>query len=138
MDLALIYAEIESQLATVTGLHVVKLGQKPQVPAAMVLLPGSTERTTYRLGVKINDVQLLVLVAKADARQALKDLWRLHGAVAAVIDPSFVGPAGTQIVWTTCTDITITEATFDTASVAGVPDVYLAVLFHLDITGTGT
>lgn len=136
MDLDAVYTEVEGKLAAVTGLHVVKFGQKPQVPGAMLLLPDSESRSSYRGMTKVSDVQLLVLVARADARQGLKDLFRMRLAVVTVIDPSFVG-ATPPVAWTTCSDITVTEITFDTASVAGAPDVYLAILFHLDITGTG-
>lgn len=135
MDLDAVYTEIESQLRMVTGLRVVKWGQKPQIPGALLLLPDSASRTTYRGVIKVSDVQCLVLVGRADARQAMKDLMRFFSAVAAVLDPAFGGTGGTAIVWDTCADVTITEATFDTASMAGATDVYLAVLFHLDITG---
>jgi hypothetical protein len=137
VDLNAIYTEIEDQLRLVTGLHVGRWGQKPQVPGALLLLPDSAQRTTHRGILRVSDVQCLVLVGRADARQALKDLMRLFHDVAAVLDPAFTGVASTAIVWDTCADVTITEATFDTATVAGNTDAYLAVLFHLDITGTG-
>jgi hypothetical protein len=133
MDLSAVYAEIETKLRTVAGLRVVKQGEKPQVPGAMVLLPDSVARTTYRGGSKATDVVVLVLVAKAVARQAQADVlaYASHtGArsITAVLDPAS---------WVACTDVTITEITFDTATIAGAPDVYLALLFHLDITGPG-
>jgi hypothetical protein len=138
VDLDAVYAEIEAQVKLADdGLHVVKYGHKPQVPNTVVLLPDSAARTTYRGGVKVSDVQVLVLVGRADARQGLKDLWRLFAAVAGVLDPAFNGPYDQTVTWDSCSDVTITEATFDTATMAGATDVYLAVLFHLDITGTG-
>lgn len=133
MDLNAVYAEIETKLKTISGLRVVKMGEKPQVPGAMVLLPDSIARTTYRGGSKASDVVVLVLVARATARQAQADLLAYASSsgarsVSAVLDPA---------PWVACTDVTITEITVDTATIAGSPDVYLALLFHLDITGPG-
>lgn len=133
MDLNAVYAEIEVKLKTIAGLRVVKMGEKPQVPGAMVLLPDSIARTTYRGGSKVTDVIVLVLVAKAVARQAQADLLAYASSsgarsVSAVLDPA---------VWVACTDVTLTEITVDTATIAGNPDSYLALLFHLDITGPG-
>lgn len=137
LDLSAVYTEIETQVKTAeSDLHVVKFGHKPQIPGAMLLLPGDVARTTHRGILKASDLQLLVLVGKADARQAMVDLFRLFAAVCAVVDPAFGNPApGVAIHWTTCADVTITNATFDTASMAGVPDTYLAFLLHLEITG---
>lgn len=133
MNLSLVYGEIETKLRTITGLRVVKQGEKPQVPAAMVLLPDSIERTTYRGGEKATDVIVLVIVAKAVARQAQADVLAYAASsgarsVRAVLDPA---------TWTNCNDVTITELTFDTITIAGAPDVYLGFLVHLDITGPG-
>jgi hypothetical protein len=134
MDLAAVYAEIETRLKTISGLRVVKQGEKPQVPGAMVLLPDSIARTTYRGGSKVSDVVVLILVGKAVARQAQADLLAYASSsgarsVSAVLDP-YAG-------WVACTDVTLTETTVDTATIAGAPDVYLVLLFHLDITGPG-
>lgn len=134
MDVGAVYAEIESQLDTVAGLRVSKWGQKPQVPGAMLLLPDRLARTTYRGMLRLRDVVVLLLVGRATARAALTDLWQLTVDVATVLDPAFVGSTSV-IHWDTAADVTITEITFDTASVAGAPDAYLATLFHLDITG---
>lgn len=133
MDIAAVYAEIETKLKTVTGLRVVKQGEKPQVPGAMVLLPDRIERTNYRGGSKISDVVVLVIVAKAVARQAQADLLAYASSsgarsVSAVLDP---------VAWTSCTDVTLIETTVDTVTIAGAPDAYLALMFHLDITGPG-
>lgn len=133
MNLSAVYTEIETKLRTITGLRVVKQGEKPQVPGAMVLLPDSIERTTYRGGEKATDVIVLVIVAKAVARQAQADVLAYAASsgarsVRAVLDP---------VTWTNCNDVTITELTFDTITIAGAPDVYLGFLVHLDITGPG-
>lgn len=133
MDLNAVYTEIEAKLRTIANLRVVKMGQKPQVPAAMVLLPDSIVRTTYRGGSKASDVVVLVLVASVVARQAQADLLAYASSsgarsVSAVLDSAS---------WVACTDVTLTEITVDTATIAGNPDAYLALLFHLDITGPG-
>lgn len=133
MDLAAVYAEIEVKLRTVTGLRVVKQGEKPQVPGAMVILPDSIARTTYRGGEKVSDVVVLVLVAKTVARAAQQQVLAYASSdgaksIKAVLDPT---------TWVACTDLTVTEVTFDTATIAGATDVYFALLFHCDITGPG-
>lgn len=133
MDLVAVYAEIEAKLRTITGLRVVKMGEKPQIPAAMILLPDSIVRPTYRGSSVIKDAVVLMIVGKAVARQAQKDVFAYASSsgaksISAVLDPA---------PWTSCTDVTITEITFDTVTIAGAVDVYLAALFHLDITGPG-
>ena len=51
---------------------------------------------------------------------------RLSGAVADAIDPRR---------WQTFSDLTITRIEYDTVTVAGAPDVYLAAIFHTDLAG---
>lgn len=133
MDLATVYAEIETKLRTITGLRVVKQGEKPQVPAAMVLLPDSIVRPTYRGSSVIRDVVVLVVVGTATSRQAQVNVFAYASSSGAKSVSSVLDP----VAWTSCTDVTITEITFDTVTIAGAPDVYLGVLFHLDITGPG-
>lgn len=133
MDLVAVYAEIETKLRTIAGLRVCKQGEKPQVPGAMVLMPDSIERQTYRGLDKVSDVVVLVLVGRAVGRA---------GQAAALAYASSTGSKSVKAVldptsWTACTDVTVTETTFDTATIAGAPDVYLAVLFHCDIIGPG-
>lgn len=129
MDLGDVFDEIETKLrAGMSQLRVVKWGQKPQIPGAMLLLPDGIARTTYRGVWKVSDVVLLILSGRANTREALTGLFDLSSAAAAILDPT---------AWTTCSDVTLTNITFDTASVAGAPDAYLAALLHLDITGTG-
>lgn len=132
MDLGAVYAEIETKLRTISGLRVVKWGEKPQAPAAMVLLPEGMSRQTYRGMYKIEDVVVVVIVGKATARQALTDLFAYVSqsgsrSVQVALDPTS---------WTSCTDVTLTNVTFDTVTIAGAPDAYLGALFHFDIIGT--
>jgi hypothetical protein len=132
MDLGAVYAEIETKLRTISGLRVVKWGEKPQAPAAMVLLPEGIARAAYRGMYKVTDVVVLVIVGKAVPRQSLTDVF------------SYVATTGTKSIyatldpatWTTCADVTLTDITFDTVTIAGATDAYLGVLFHFDITGT--
>lgn len=133
MDLAAVYLEMETKLRTITGLRVCKMGEKPQAPAAMVLLPESIERETYRGLDKVTDVVVLVIVAKAVARMAQASVLAYASStgsksVKAVLDPTS---------WTACTDVTVTSTDFNTVTIAGAPDVYLAVQFHCDIIGPG-
>lgn len=134
MDLKAVYAEIETKLRTITGLRVVKMGEKPQVPGAMVLLPDSIVPANYGRGSSVvRDVVVLVIVGRAVARQAQADVFAYAASsgsksVHAVLDPA---------TWVACFDVAITEVTFDTVTIAGAQDVYLGVLFHLDITGPG-
>jgi hypothetical protein len=134
MNMNAIFTEVESQLRTVTGLRVCKWGEKPQAPGAMLLLPDGLARTTHRGIMKLSDVVVLLLVGRANSRSALASLFQMTHDVAAVLDPAFVGVAA-AIQWATAADVTINEVTYDTATVAGAPDAYLAALFHLDITG---
>lgn len=133
MDVAAVYAEIETKLRTIVGLRVVKQGEKPQVPGAMVLLPDNISRQTYRGLDKITDVVVLVIVAKAVARSAQADLLAYASSAGARSVKAATDPA----TWTTCSDVTLTEITFDTVTIAGAPDVYLAASFHYDILGPG-
>lgn len=134
MDLDAVYTEIEGKAAT-TGLRVVKWGEKPQPPAAMLLLPQGVARQTYRGVDKIADVVLLVVVGRANQRSALKAMFAYAASsgaksVTLATDSAFTAYA-------TCSDVTLREITFDTVTIAGATDVFLGALFHYDITGPG-
>jgi hypothetical protein len=131
MDLGDVYAEIETKLkagAGMSGVHVVKWGQKPTVPGAMLLLPSSVVRGSYRGMWVVRDVALLIISGRADTRNALGRILDLAIAARNAIDPAS---------WTTCADVTVTETSFDTITIAGAQDAFLGALLHLDITGTG-
>lgn len=128
--LAAIYGEIEQTLATVSlpnggNLRIGKWGERPNPPGAYLLLPDRIERMTGRT-VRLVDVVVVVLVGRASNRQALIDIMDLAGAVPAALDPA---------AWTTMSDLTISNIEFDTVTVAGAPDAYLALLIHIDIAG---
>jgi hypothetical protein len=129
MNLGDVYEEIETKVkADMPALRVVKWGQKPQVPGAMLLLPDSIARTTYRGVRKVTDVVLLILAGRANTREALTDIFNLATQAQAILDPA---------TWVSCSDVTWTETTFDTVTIAGAQDAYLGALLHFDITGTG-
>lgn len=129
LDLDAVFTEAETKLhAAVPELRVVKWSEKPQAPGATFLLPDSIARTTYRGLWKVSDAILLIMVGRSTARQALKDIFRLATSAAVALDPQS---------WTSCADVTLTETTFDTVTLAGAPDAYLGALLHFDITGTG-
>lgn len=129
IDLDAIFTEAETKLrAAVPELRVTKWSEKPQAPGATFLLPDTIARGTYRGMWKITDAVLLIIVGKSVARQALKDVFRLASSAAVALDPQ---------TWTTCSDVTLQEITFDTVTLAGAPDVYLGALLHFDILGTG-
>jgi hypothetical protein len=129
IDLDAIFSEAETKIkAAVPELRVTKWSEKPQVPGATFLLPETIARGTYRGLWKVTDAVLLILAGRAVPRQGLKDVFRLASSCAVALDPQ---------TWTTCSDVTLTEITFDTVTVAGAPDVYLGALLHFDILGTG-
>lgn len=124
-SLANAYAEIEQALDEVPTLRVGKWGDVPNPPGAFMSLPASIERMTGG-SVQFNDVQVTVVVGRATNRQSLLDIMRLTGEVSQTLDPRR---------WSTFSDLTINRIEFDTVTVAGAPDVYLAAIFHLDIAG---
>jgi len=123
--LAGMYAEIEKALDEVPGLRVGKWGDVPNPPGVFLSLPESLERMTGR-SIHLTDVQITVVVGRAVARASLDEVMRLSGAVADAIDPRR---------WQTFSDLTITRIEYDTVTVAGAPDVYLAAIFHTDLAG---
>lgn len=119
------YAEIEAALLDVPGLRVGKWGAVPNPPGAFLSLPESIERMSGG-SVKINDVVITVVVGRAVARESLSEIMRLTGAVSQVLDPRR---------WSTFSDLSITRIEYDTVTMAGATDVYLAAIFHTDLAG---
>lgn len=125
LTLSAIYREIEAALGEVPLLRVGKWGNVPNPPGAFLSLPESLTRMTNG-SIMLNDVVITVVVGRAVARESLDSIMSLTGQVATAIDPRR---------WSSFDDLTITRIEFDTVTVAGAPDVFLAALFHTDIAG---
>ena len=134
MDLQAVMDEVATTLKGITGLRVYAWAQ-PSVspPAAVLTLPESIDfdQTYGRGSDRIRDLVVVVMVGKASARTALKEL------------STYASGSGARSVkakldartWTTCHVVLTTRVEFDTATFAGTD--YLAALFHLDIVGSG-
>lgn len=126
-DLTAWYAEAETKLkAGVAGLRVFQWGEKPQVPAASLLLPEDIARTQYRGGWKTSDVQVVLLVERGVSRTSRPKLFAYVAAASAALDPQ---------TWTSVSDVTLTNITFGTVTFAGATDEYLGAVLHLDVSG---
>ena len=123
--LAGIYAEIEAALGDVPGLRVGKWGAVPNPPGAYLSLPESIERMTGG-SIMLNELMVTVVVGRATDRNSLLEIMRLTGAVSEAVDSRR---------WSTFSDLSISRIEYDTVTVAGAPDVYLAALFHCDLAG---
>lgn len=120
-----IYAEVEAALAEVPGLRPGKWGDIPQPPGAFLSLPESIERMTGG-SVIFHEVQITVVTGVATNRNALTEIMRLAGAVSQNLDPRR---------WSSFDDLTINRIEFDTVTIGGATDAYLAAIFHCDIAG---
>jgi hypothetical protein len=133
MDVMAMRTEIETALATITGLRVGKWGQQVRVPAALVTLPESVKfHQTYGVGSSlVEDLMVLVLAAKPDARTAVETLG------------PFVAETGAKSIkaklegygWTTIDDLTVQSCDFDVVTYQETP--YLSAMFHTQIIGKG-
>lgn len=123
--LAAIYGELEEVLDTVPGLRVGKWGNSVNVPAALISLPQSIDRMTGGT-IKLTDVVITVVVGRAVARESLSEIMRLTGAVSETLDPHD---------WQTLSDLTISHIEYDTVTINGASEAFLAALFHTDIAG---
>lgn len=130
-------AQLEAALKTVPGLHVAPWGVE-QVQGAATAVIDSPERITFDQtagrGVDtLEDWQLFVLAPRTNDRTALKQLARYAAgagqlSVKAALEAyeyTACDPRGVHVVW----------AEFDHARYAGAD--YLALIFHLNITGQG-
>lgn len=120
-----LFDEIEAALAEVPGLRVGVWGNALQVPGAFVSLPESVERMSYR-SVKFNDLVVTVVAGRANNKAALTQIMTLTGQVAQTLDTRR---------WDSVDDVSVTRIEFDTVTMNGAPEVYLAAFFHFDIAG---
>lgn len=135
MDLDAVSTEIQTQLATITGLRVPPWGAKqPQPPVALVALPVKVDYDeTYGRGKdRYPDLPVVVLVGAAEERASRKKL------------AEYVAGSGAKSVkavlearaWVACDSVRVASCEFDdTATYGGGP--YLAAIFHLDVIGKG-
>jgi hypothetical protein len=135
MNVAAIMEEIGAVLDTLTGLRVSRHPVGKVVPPAGVV--GYPDRIdydqTYGRGMdRIRDLSVVLVVGKVTERSARDKVgeWT-RGA-----GPQSVKQTLEAHAWTSCHEVSVTDATFDTISIAAVD--YLAALFQLDIVGNGT
>lgn len=133
MDPLAARAQIETALATITGLRVTKWGAQVQVPAALVTLPERIDyHQTYGAGsTRIVDMMVLVLASKPDTRTAVSTLL----PYAAETGAKSIKAVLEAYAWTALDVMTVTSVDFDVVTYEGTP--YLAAMFHLDIVGKG-
>ncbi|HEV8568981.1 MAG TPA: hypothetical protein VGQ92_18185 [Actinoplanes sp.] len=134
MNLEAVAGEIGTALQTITGLRVPPWGVKQITPpAAVIALP---ERIDYdstfaRGSDRFPDLAVIVLVGKPEERASRK-------ALAAYADGSgaqSVKAAVEAYTYTSCSSVRVAWAEPDSAKFAGID--YLAMIFHLDVTGRG-
>lgn len=133
MDTGAMRTEIETALATITGLRVGKWGLQVRVPAALVTLPESVKfHQTMGVGSsRVEDLMVLVLAAKPDARTAVETLM----PYVAEIGAKSIKLKLETYAWTTIDDLTVLSVDFDVVTYQETP--YLAAMFHTDIIGKG-
>lgn len=134
MNLELIAGELALALKTVPGMRVPPWGVKAiQPPAAVIALPERVDYDqTYGRGLdRFPDWPVVVLVGQPEQRASRTRLAKYAaGAGTASVKARLEAYA-----YTTCDSVSVVWAEPDTAKYAGVD--YLAMIFHLDITGKG-
>lgn len=128
--------EIQGKVSAVDGV-VAYAWDVPKItttPAVLVGLPGRTQyRTSYSRNGKKLTVSMVVLVGKANARAAHKNLLEFmensgERSVFKLVDSEFTN-------YTTCDDVTVVDSEPDIWINAGVQ--YLGAEFTIDVTATG-
>lgn len=136
MNIEDVAGQLALALATVPGLRVAPWGvEAVQPPMAIIDAPERIEYDqTYGRGVdRFTDWQIVVLMPRTNDRTALAQLAKYaagagSSSVKARLEAytyTACDPSGVHVVW----------AEFDTAKYAGAD--YLALIFHLNITGKG-
>jgi hypothetical protein len=134
MNLEAVAVDITAALQTITGLRVPPWGVKQITPpAAVIALPERIDYdATYGRGSdRFPDLAVIVLVGKPEERASRKAL----GAYADGSGARSVKVAVEAHTYTSCDSVRVAWAEPDTATFAGVD--YLAMIFHLDVTGRG-
>lgn len=135
MNLDDVAEELATALRTIAGLRVPPWGvEKISPPAAIIALPERIDFDgTYQRGTdRYPDVPVIVLVGKASERGARKEI----APYAAGSGAKSVKQAIEAHTYTSCDVVNVDWAEFDTAKYAGTD--YLAAIFHLKITGSGS
>lgn len=134
MNLDDVAGELGAALKTIDGLRVPEWGvRKVTPPFVLIPLPDLiTFDATYGRGSdRIEDWQLLVL----KDRPTTPESRRAIAEYAAGSGPKSVKAAVEGYAYTACDDVRVVSAEFDVVQFDGVD--YLAVMFHLDISGKG-
>ncbi len=134
MNLEAVAGELADALRAIDGLNVPEWGvQRVHSPAAVIALPDRIDYdATYGRGSdRYPDLSVIVLVANPTQPAARR-------AIAAYADGS--GAKSVKVAveaheYTSCDSVRVAWAEPDNAKYAGTD--YLAMIFHLDITGKG-
>lgn len=136
MHLEEISAEIGTALAGIAGMRVPAWGvESIEPPAALIALPDrmNYDETYGRGDDAIPDLPVVILIGAPEDRASRKKL----AAYADGAGPTSVKQVLEAYAWTTCDVVHVASVEFDaTAVYAGTA--YLAAIFHLDITGSGS
>lgn len=137
MNLDTVMSQIEEQLRTIDGLHVVVDGERVNVPCAFVALPANyTFDATYGRGSDTMTIPVVVLVSSTPPRNIRKTLGAYcdgsgDKSVKACIE------AGLKTGrYTAFSDVHVTGIDFDEWQNGDVS--YPAAIFSLDIYGSGS
>lgn len=135
MNLSTVMQEIGTVLDGVTGLRVTAHPPGSVTPPAGVV--GYPDRIsydqTYGRGLDvIEGLTVLLLAGRVTARSARDAV----GGWTAGSGPTSVKAALEGHAWTSCDDVHVVAAEFDTLTVAGVD--YVAAMFELRIAGSGS
>jgi len=131
-----ILAEISGKVAAVPGVvaYAWDADKISTTPAVLIGMPDRTQyRTSYSRNGKKLTVTLVVLVGKANARAAHKNLLSFmensgERSIFRLVDSEFT-------IYTTCDDVTVVDSEPDVWINAG--NSYLGAEFTIDVTATG-
>lgn len=134
MDIPTVMQQLNTRLDTVDGLRVTPSpGTRIAPPTAILMLPDRIDYDqTYGRGEDKLSIPLAVIVGRANDRTASRAIVAyMNGSGASSVKAAL--ESGT---YTAFDEVVVTDAETETLTV-GETD-YLAVVFHLDIVGSGT
>jgi len=126
--------EVASVVKQITGLNVFAYPPGSLVaPAGYVSYPQSVDfDETYQRGEdQFTDLPIVLVVGKPTDKTSRDRI----GPWASGDGPQSLKRAMEAHTWTTCDDVTVTQAEFDLETISGVP--YLAAMFKATVVGPG-
>lgn len=132
MDLEAVMDELGQALATIDGLRVAVIGEKPLPPAAYVSYPEVINYDlTYGRGSDSMDLQAVVIVGQTKA----KNTRRLLAAYSDGNDTGSVKTVLEAFDYQTCGPVTVPSVDFDVIRLGAVD--YMAAMFAIHVVGSG-